>query len=117
MELISRNMGKVKILELTGSFDRLNVEPVRQWIENAIASDPAFLVVNLNKVDFLDSSALAILVSGLKKARQQRGDLRICGLRQSVRLLFELTRLDKVFEIYLSEDDAVQGYAYIEATF
>jgi anti-sigma B factor antagonist len=76
--------------------------------------EPAYLVVNLAGVEFLDSNTLAILVHGLKRAHQNRGDLRLCCLRNSVRILFELTRLDNVFEIFVSEEDAIQSYKVVE---
>jgi len=67
--------------------------------------------VNLEGVDFVDSTGLATLVQGVKNCRQLNGDLRLCSVQQSVRMVFELTRLDKFFEIYLQEEEAVKAFA------
>ncbi|MFO7683344.1 MAG: STAS domain-containing protein [Chloroflexota bacterium] len=111
MELKSRSAGHVKILELSGRFDTYTAEQVRPWIQKAVDEEPANIVVNLEGVDFVDSTGLATLVQGVKNCRQLNGDLRLCGVQQPVRMVFELTRLDKFFEIYLQEDEAVKSFA------
>jgi anti-sigma B factor antagonist len=110
MELKSRSEGQVRILELSGRFDSYTATQVRQWVEEAADREPAQLVLNLSGVHFVDSTALATLVQGMKRCRQLNGDLRLCCLQQPVRMIFELTRLDKAFEIFASEEAAVQTF-------
>jgi anti-anti-sigma regulatory factor len=50
----------------------------------------------------------------MKRARAQRGDLRLCGLQQPVRMIFEMTRLDQIFEIFGQAADAVQAFGLSE---
>jgi anti-sigma B factor antagonist len=106
----SRSNTNGKILRLTGRFDTLNAEPEQTCIDEETESEPANLVVNLQDVGFVDSTGLATLVAGMKRSREMKGDLRICGLQQPVRMIFELTRLDKAFEIFNSEEEAVQAF-------
>jgi anti-sigma B factor antagonist len=110
MELTSRVNGNVKILALSGSFDTFSSGMARKWMEEAVKTPPAYLVINLANVEFLDSTALSTLVQGMKRARERRGDMRLCGLQQPVRMIFELTRLDRVFEIFTTEEGAVQAF-------
>lgn len=110
MELLSRSYGKIKILGLSGKFDIQTAPQVDEWIMDATSSSPAYVVVNLSDVIFLDSTALSTLVQGLKRSRKFDGDLRLCGLQHPVRMIFELTRLDKAFEIYKTEEDAVEAF-------
>lgn len=114
MELKSRLEGQVKILELSGRFDSYTAPQVRQWLEEAADREPAQLVLNLSGVHFVDSTALATLVQGMKRCRQLNGDLRLCCLQQPVRMIFELTRLDKAFEIFALEEAAVQTFTQKE---
>jgi anti-sigma B factor antagonist len=111
MELIERSIGSVQVLSLKGSFDTYHAQSVRQWLEQATAMDPANVVVNLEDVNFLDSTGLSILVQGMKWSRKRSGDIRLCGLRPPIRMVFELTRLDRVFEIYGSEEEAVKAFS------
>ena len=110
MELNLRSADNVKILELAGRFDTYTAGEVRQWIDEAMAEDPANIVVNMQGVDFVDSTALATLVQGVKNCRQRDGDLRLCEVQQSVRMVFELTRLDRFFEIFSQENEAVKAF-------
>jgi anti-sigma B factor antagonist len=109
----SRN--NVQILELMGRLDTYTAPPVRQWLEETASNGSSQIVVNLEAVNFLDSTGLATLVQGMKRCRQTTGDLRLCSLQQPVRLIFELTRLDKAFEIYPGEEEAVQAFMHDES--
>ena len=107
MELTSTIVNQVNVLDVSGSFDIYTAGVVRAWFEEATAKPPALIVVDLAHVDFIDSTALATLVQGLKRARVQKGDIYLSSLHAPVRMVLELTRLDKVFEIYTTKEDAV----------
>ena len=110
MELKTSSIDDVKVLAISGRFDTHNATNVRSWLTEATSDVPANVVVNLGQVQFLDSTALSTLIDGMKRSRNHNGDLRLCGLQQPVRMIFELTRLDKVFEIYIDEKDAVEAF-------
>ena len=62
-------------------------------------------VIDLVKVDFMDSSGLVALVKGLRSAHQSGCRLVLCNVQAPVRLILELTHLDSVFEIFNSYED------------
>ena len=68
------------------------------------------IIVDFSEVNFADSSFLGALVSGLKKATEIKGDIKLLGLQPSVRAMFQLTRLYKVFEIFDNKDDAFRSF-------
>jgi anti-sigma B factor antagonist len=107
MESRSHTVNSVTVLALSGRFDAHSASGVAAALEKAASGSPARVVVNLEGVSFMDSTALATLVQGMKRCRQAGGDLRLCNLQQPVRIIFELTRLDKAFDIYPSEADAL----------
>lgn len=110
MDFQTKSVNNINILTLNGRFDALTSPRVQAWLDQATQAEPAQIVINLDGVTFIDSTALSTLVSGMKRARQRDGDLRLCKLRQSVRMIFELTRLDKAFEIFLGEEEAIQAF-------
>ncbi len=65
------------------------------------------IVVNLEKVSYIDSSGLATLVEILKKTRSQGGALGLAGMSEKVKSLFEITKLDKLFSIFAAQDEAI----------
>jgi len=105
MELKSHLVNDISVVELSGRFDSYEAPRLTTWFDQATPK----VVVNLANVGFVDSSALALLVKGMKHCRQQGGDLALCSLQQPVRVIFELTRLDKAFGIYANENEALQA--------
>ena len=110
-ELRASTDGRVMILALSGRFDSYMAPRVAERLARASEMRSPQVLVNLANVEFLDSTALATLVQSMKHCRQLGGDLRLCCLRQPVRMIFELTRLDKAFEIWASEDEALRAWA------
>ncbi|HEY5674549.1 MAG TPA: STAS domain-containing protein [Malonomonas sp.] len=68
------------------------------------------LVIDLSAVRFVDSSGLGALVSGFKNASARDGSLKLCSLQPQVRSMFELTRLHRVFEIFISVEEALESF-------
>lgn len=106
--VVSQLSGTVTVVDVAGRFDSHTAPEVARVLDQALSgAAPPRIVVNLQEVQFMDSSGLATLVQGLKRCRQAGGDLRLCNLQQPVRIIFELTRLDKAFDIYPSEAEAL----------
>ena len=110
MKIKSHTSNGVTVLNLIGRFEAQNSSSVRATIKEVMGKTPANVVINLKDVQFIDSSGLAVLVQGMKLAKNAKGQLRLCGLQQKVRIIFELTRLDKVFEIFADESSAVAAF-------
>lgn len=107
MKLTSAAFGPTDVLRLAGRFDAHEVAPVAAWLKEKAGAGRSRIVVNLEGVGFIDSTALSSLVRGLKWCRQGNGELRLCGLQQAVRIIFELTRLDRAFPVYATEAAAL----------
>lgn len=69
------------------------------------------LVLDLETIDFIDSTGLGALVSCLREAHGSEGEIKLCGLTKRVRALFELVRMHRVFEIFNNPLEAVNSYA------
>ena len=67
------------------------------------------IVIDFEKVVYIDSSGLATLVEMLKRARTQGGSLGLAGMSDKVKSLFEITKLDKLFSIFQDTKDAVDA--------
>lgn len=110
MEIVKSTFGIFPVLQLKGRFDAHEVEPVRVWMQEQVLLDRVKFIVNLEGVNFIDSTALSTLVRGLKHCREKQGDLHLCNLQQPVRVIFELTRLDKAFDIFATEEEAANSF-------
>jgi len=66
------------------------------------------IIIDFSYVEFVDSSFLGALVAGLKKVKSKDGEIKISGLHPHVRITFELTRLDHLFKIYQTIEQAMR---------
>ncbi|MDR3611032.1 MAG: STAS domain-containing protein [Ignavibacteriaceae bacterium] len=68
------------------------------------------LIVDLSDCEFIDSTFLGALVVSLKRVTELGGDLRLIGFHPAVNSMFHLTRMDRVFEVFKTKDDAIKSY-------
>ena len=87
------------IVKLSGSIYVEEAAQLRESLTGHIEKGHKTFIIDLGGVDYIDSSGLGTLVAIQKRALQNGGSVVIKGLRGLVKDLFELTRLDKVFEI------------------
>lgn len=80
---------------------------MRQHIQNVTIQNPAGLVLDLDRVDFIDSTGLGVLVGAAKRMRMAKGAFRIVNSQDFLDELFRLTRLNEVFDLYESLDQAL----------
>jgi anti-sigma B factor antagonist len=81
---------------------------LKEHLLAAINSGTTNIIISLNYVEFVDSSFLGVLVAGLKQIKLKEGEIRIVGLHPHVRVTFELTRLDQMFPIYQTVEEAMR---------
>jgi anti-sigma B factor antagonist len=94
------------VLPVRGRFDANQVHDVQYEFDSLLTAGARFIILDLSDVAFVDSSALAVLVRGMRSCRERNGELLLCGLRQSVSSIFELTRMDKAIRIFRDESSA-----------
>jgi anti-anti-sigma factor len=104
MYIMNQQM-QVKVVKLSGIVNTTNSQELRQNITNLIESGAKTVLVDCQDVTFMDSSALGALVLAFKTLRAADIKLVFCSINEQVRILFELTGMDKVFEIFSNQDD------------
>jgi anti-anti-sigma factor len=98
--------GGVAVLRLQGKLNMASAAVARQAIASLVSGGHARVVVDLAGVPFLDSSGLGALIAGLKSTRQAGGDLRIAAPGEQVRLVLQLTNMDRVLTPYATPEGA-----------
>lgn len=92
------------VLQPQGRLDLEGGKGLEKQMAGLVPQPQQLWVFDLSQVDFMDSSGLFTLITGLKAARNHSCRLVLCNLQAPVRLVFELTQLDSVFEIYENYD-------------
>src|SRR5438046_3576716 len=97
------------VLPLKGEID-LHVSPtVTASLNEMIEKKPERLVVDLSDVSYIDSAGLAALIEAMQKVEGYGGKFMLAGLQETVRSIFEISRLDQVFQIFPDADAALAG--------
>lgn len=99
--------GGAVVLAMHGDADLHAAPMLSSRLDGAIDGGAPGIVVDLSDVPFLDSTALGVLVAGMKRLRATRRQLRLVAPRAEVRRLLELTLLDRVLAIDASRDEAL----------
>ncbi len=104
---LEKSPGHVLITVLEERIDAHNSNELKGAILQSIEQGQPRIIVQLEKVRFIDSSGLGALLSGYKNAAAQGGKLVLTNIQQQVLSMFELTRLNRVFEIYRDVNEAL----------
>ncbi len=106
MELQAEQAGELDVLRVTGRLDLVGANALKDEIRRRLQDNRRLLVLNLENVDFINSSGLGALVSVLKDVRLVKGRLALTSLASYVKEIFTITQLSNVFEIFETERQA-----------
>ncbi|HYW32064.1 MAG TPA: STAS domain-containing protein [Gemmatimonas sp.] len=95
------------VVEVDGQLVVTNRQEFKQVVLDEVEQGARSIVVDFARSAYIDSSGLGALVSLGKRIRESGGDLRLAGLNEDLRTLFELTRLDALFPLYATRADAL----------
>ena len=110
MELSTRQVGNATIVDVTGDITLYNSPQVRRALLELLKEKRApRVIVNLQKVKYIDSAGVASLVEALKTSRDLNSGFALYGLSRTTREVLELTKLIKVFEVHDDERSALQS--------
>ena len=110
MDIAVKDTQGIMVIAVSGELDASSSGQLTVTIEPLVSQGRPWLVIDLQGVNFIDSAGLSVLVRCFKHARGAAGTIRLAGLQPSVRRVFELTRLDRVFDLYKDTAEAVQRF-------
>jgi anti-sigma B factor antagonist len=98
-----------KVVQLSGDIDMYSSPELRTELMGLINKKVSPLYVDFKGVSYIDSSGIATFVEGLKSMKSYNGRLRLFSIPQGIMEIFRFSKLDRVFEIYGSIDDAINS--------
>lgn len=100
----------VTVVAPTGRLDVLGAPALKDAISEALKNGSPRVVLDLEGVSFVDSTGLGSVIAALKQIRGSQGDLRLAAPNQQVRVVLELTTLDRVFPYFATVEEALTGF-------
>lgn len=107
LSLETRTEGDRTVIEVGGEVDVYTAPKLREQIIALVEAGHYHLVVDMERVEFLDSTGLGVLVGGLKRVRAHDGSLALVCTQERILKIFRITGLTKVFPIHASVADAL----------
>jgi anti-sigma B factor antagonist len=100
----------IVIVSVDGQLIVGNRQELKNLVHEALDRGGRKFVIDCTRTGYIDSSGLGALVSMSRKVRDSGGELRIAGLNEDLRALFELTKLDTLFRILDTPEQALAGF-------
>jgi anti-sigma B factor antagonist len=108
LKLDHYNKDGIEIVDVEGEIDVYTAPRLRELLIDLVNNGNHQIVVNMEKVEFLDSTGLGVLVGGLKRVRAHDGSLDLVCTQERILKIFRITGLTKVFGIHDTVDEAIE---------
>ncbi len=109
IQVSTHELDNATMLAITGDVDLYSSPRVRDALLALTDKKVKNIFIDLTNCPYMDSSGVATLVEGLQQTGKYKGSLKIFGLVSAVKEVFELSRLDKVFDIYPDQEQAMES--------
>jgi len=110
MEIRTKQEGSVAVLTLSGRLDLASGSTLKEHLKRLFEKNITSVHLNMAEVEFINSSGLGALVSIMKEVRLLKGRLTLSNLASYVQEIFEITQLSHIFEIYATEEEALNSF-------
>jgi anti-anti-sigma factor len=110
MEITVTDAGEVKVVRIEGKLDTQTSPDAQAQLTQLIDQGTTKLVVNFEKLDYISSAGLRILLAAAKQLKGNSGKLRICGLNEVVREVFDISGFTTILTVTKTEPEALEGF-------
>jgi anti-anti-sigma factor len=110
MNISSTTIESVSVVRLEGNLDTNTSSEAQDTLNKLIDEGASKILVNFDKVDFVSSSGLRILLATAKRLSGTGGNLRISNLNETVTEVFEISGFSTILSVFPTEDEALQGF-------
>ncbi len=109
MNFVEKKMGGTPVFEIEGKvMGGLNSLALQDRLKGLISSGEKNIILDLSRVEWINSPGMGIMLASLTTIRRNGGDLHFVGLGERIAHYFKITKLDTVVRIYPTRDDALQ---------
>ncbi len=110
MEIIGKKIGSVSIVSLGGRLDANASGELEQKLNALVEADEVCIVVSMDKLDYISSSGLRVLLASLKNVKKREGDIKLACMKSDIKKVFDIAGFSQLFSIYDLEDVAIQAF-------
>ena len=110
MDIAVSDVGEVKVLRIEGKLDTKTSPDAQAMLTDLIESGATKIVVNFEKLAYISSAGLRVLLAAAKQLKGNSGELRVCGLNDVVQEVFEISGFNTILAVTGTEPEALDGF-------
>ena len=107
----TRTADGIDVVDITGKLDAFTTPDVKAEFKKLTDSRHYKLALNLQKVDYVNSTAIGAIVAVAQQVRRRKGDLKIFGMKEDIRKVFDLVGASKILEIFETEREVLSSFS------
>lgn len=101
----------IEILNLIGFLDAHTSVELENYLEKLISDGKYRIIVNFEKLSYISSAGLGVFMAFIETARENSGDIKLCGMSDKIYNIFDMLGFPILFEIYKEEDSAIGKFS------
>lgn len=109
-EIIEKNIEDIKVIKVVGELDALVAPKLKDRIAKLVEGDITKFIIDFEELVHINSLAMGILRGKLRIVKEAGGDIKLVKLNEHIKTIFEMIGLDEIFEIYTTEEEAVEAF-------
>lgn len=110
MDIKITTEGDISVVSIDGSLDTNTSKEAGEQFDKLLADGNIKLLVDLSSLDYISSAGLRVLLSTTKKLKPLKGEMRICGLNETVNEIFEISGFTMIFNVLKTAEEAMSGF-------
>ena len=109
--IIKNNRDNISILNLNGFLDAHTSVELEKCFEELISENKFKIIVNFDKLSYISSAGLGVFMAFIETARENSGDIKLCGMSDKIYNIFDMLGFPILFEIYKEENSAIEKFS------
>lgn len=102
--------GDAQIVSINGQLDAFTVSDLKNELKKLTDSNKSKIILDLSNVSYANSTSIGAIVAVAQQLRKKKGDLKLCGLTDDIRKVFDLVGASKILEIFKTEQEAAKSF-------
>ncbi len=112
MELKTETVGEVTVISVCGeTLDAETSGLFKEKVLKLLESATDKVILDIDSVEFVDSSGCGAILSSLRRMTEKGGDLKLCNVQKTVRVMLELVRMHRIMDVFNTRDEALTAYS------
>lgn len=95
----------IRVIQPHGILDGTQADQLRNQVNDCLIAGAGCILIDFQDVTFMDSSGLAALIGAVRLVRDQGKKLCLCSVNQQIKMLLELTSMDRIFQVFANRED------------